>query len=330
VVAALLDRRDVSGGHDVSVAVVIATRDRPALLRGALEALCRSVRPAERVVVVDSASTDPAVRQVAAQAGADVVRCELPGLGRARNAGWRAVEEDLVAFTDDDCLPDPEWVGAVVAAFGGPDLPDFVTGRVRSDEEPGRRAGMTVALTAGLVPRTLGSSDDPRRFGHGANMAWRRRALERIGGFDEAMGVGSLLRAAEDTDAFWRTVHHGGSGRFDPGVVVAHRLWRSRRTMLRSFRGYGVGAGALAVKRYRMTATADAAALSRLRRSLLGEGVRPIIGSLRRGHQMDVLADSLMWLGGLEGARLAWRLPVVDGHFVVRPERSIGPWRAGR
>ena len=319
----------MNGADRVSIAVVIATRDRPLLLRGALEALEKSKRRPERVVVVDSASVDPAVGRVATDWGATLVRCALPGLGRARNAGVAVTSEDIVALTDDDCRADPEWTERVVASFGHPARPDFVTGAVRSDEEPAGRAGLTVALTGEHEARVLGPGDDPRGFGHGANMAWRRQALERIGGFDEAMGVGSLLRAGEDTDAFWRTAHGGGVGCFCPDVTVTHRLWRTRRTMLRSYRGYGVGAGALAVKRYRLTKDADVDASARLRQDLVVDGLRPIGRSLRRRHEMDALADTLMFLGGLEGARLAWPLAVADGHFVVGGRPSLGPWRPG-
>ena len=299
-----------------SIAVVIATRDRPTMLRGALEALDGLSRPADRVVVVDSASIDPSVRQVAQASGAVVVRCEAPGLGRARNAGLAAVDEELVAFTDDDCLPRADWLDQIVTAFGQPSCPDFVTGAVLADQDPPRRLGLSVALTAEFTPHVLDMTGDPRSFGHGANMAWRRGALERLGWFDESMGVGSLLRAGEDVDVWWRAVHAGMTGCFAPEAVVVHRQWRSRRAALRSYYGYGVGVGAVAVKRYRAAADGDQRCRSEMaRRLLLDDGLAPVWRSLRRGYQMAAMADTLMFLGGLRGAWLASRLPVVDGTF---------------
>ncbi len=300
-----------------TIAVVIATRDRPTMLRGALEALHGLSRPADRVVVVDSASIDPRVRQVAEGSGAVVVRCEVPGLGRARNAGLAAVDEELVAFTDDDCLPRADWLDQIVTAFGRPSCPDFVTGAVLADRDPARRLGISVALTTELTPHVLDVTGDPRSFGHGANMAWRRGALERLGWFDESMGVGSLLRAGEDIDVWWRAVYAGMIGSFVPEAVVVHRQWRNRRSALRSYYGYGVGVGAVAVKRYR-AAVADGRQSSRsemARRLVLDEGLAPVWRSLRRGYQMAAMADTLMFLGGLRGAWLASGLPVVDGTF---------------
>lgn len=300
-----------------TVAVVIATRDRPTMLQGALEALGRLSRPADRVVVVDSASIDPTVRQVAEASGAEVVRCEVAGLGRARNAGLAAVDEELVAFTDDDCLPQADWLDQIVTAFGEPSHPDFVTGAVLADQEPPRRLGLSVALTADFVPHLLDVTGDPRSFGHGANMAWRRGTLERLGWFDDSMGVGSLLRAGEDVDLWWRAVHAGMTGCFAPKAVVVHRQWRSRRAALRSYYGYGVGIGAVAVKRHRQAAATEGARARRdlARRLLLSEGLAPVWRSLRRGYQMAAMADALMFLGGLRGAWLASRLPLVGGTF---------------
>ena len=286
------------------------------MLRSTLDAVGRSTRTPDRLLVVDSASVSPVVGEVARDAGADLVRCEIPGLGRARNAGLAHVREDLVAFTDDDCLPEPQWLERIVQAFSDLSEPGFITGQVRADVLPTGRATLTLGLTDEVESRVLGTGDDPRLFGHGANMAWRRRDLERIGGFDEAMGVGSILRAGEDVDAWWRATAAGVTGLYVPNVLVFHRQWRSRRAALRSYYGYGVGLGAVTLKRARVTdGHSGAQATSTLVRRLLLEGLGPVWGSMRRGYQMAVVADSLMLVGGIRGALLARKLPVVNGHF---------------
>ncbi|MHB8328694.1 MAG: glycosyltransferase family 2 protein [Acidimicrobiales bacterium] len=302
-----------------SVAVVIGTRDRPALLADALESLARSRRMPDRVVVVDSASSDPKVAEVARAAGATVVRCERPGLGLARNVGLAAVDEDLVAFTDDDCLVDPGWLDSVVDAFAHHCAPGFVTGLVRSDIEVHRRLWLGVSLMDDPDPHPFGAGDDPLTFGHGANMSWRREALELIGGFDASLGVGSSLRAAEDVDAFWRALESGVTGYYAPDAVVIHRQWRSRSSMLRSYHGYGVGTGALAIKRYRMgtPASAQLARNALMRALLVDQGPMTVLRSLGRGHQMAALAQTFMFAGVLRGALAARRIPVADGHFVT-------------
>lgn len=267
--------------------------------------------------MVDSASVDARVAEVASAAGAAVVRCERPGLGRARNVGLGLVGEDVVAFTDDDCLVDPGWIEALGRAFAHLSAPAFVTGRVRADAESARRAWVEVSVTADTEPRVLGAGDDPRYFGHGANMAWRRRALEDIGGFDDLFGVGSRLRAAEDVDAWWRAVEGGATGYYAPEAVVVHRQWRSRAAAVRSFHGYGIGAGALSVKRYRLRSKGSGGSARALgRRLLVDEGVAPVWKALRSGYQMGAVADAAMFAGGLRGAWRAWRLPLAGSRFV--------------
>src|SRR3954470_13792950 len=99
------------------VACVIASRDRPGHLTAALASVLRARRPGDDVVVVDSASRDDSTRRVADDAGVRCVRCDVAGVARARNAGLRATEAPIVAFTDDDCLVAPDWVTSVAAAF---------------------------------------------------------------------------------------------------------------------------------------------------------------------------------------------------------------------
>src|SRR5690242_7103115 len=85
--------------------VVVPTRDRPSQLAACLDSLRSALREGDELVVVDSASRDAAaVAAVARSAGARLVRCELPGVNRARNSGWRAGSRDVVLFTDDDVV----------------------------------------------------------------------------------------------------------------------------------------------------------------------------------------------------------------------------------
>jgi GT2 family glycosyltransferase len=292
---------------DPRVAVVIATRDRPALLAATLTAVRAALRPGDDVVVVDSASPGDATREVATDAGARVVRCDEPGASRARNRGAAVTDADIVAFTDDDCLPDPGWITALAAAFGDPSV-GFVTGAVSSDVD-----GASPVVTSTSGARRFERGADPADFGHGANWACRRDAFEDVGGFDERLGAGVPLRGAEEHDLYWRLLRAGWSGVFAPDAVVVHRAWRTPRQVIGSEFGYGMGAGAFAAKVYRLDRHEGRRVF---RRRLWDEGFRLAARLLRRGWERPALTQAVKAVGVAVGAARSTRLRLRDGRYV--------------
>jgi glycosyltransferase involved in cell wall biosynthesis len=312
---------DKPGQDRLPVSVVVATRDRPEALGEALGAVRAAMGADDELIVVDSASTDPRVAEVAAELGADVVRSTLPGACRARNLGWRAARHGLVAFTDDDCLPDPDWLARIGGCFAATPGAAFLTGRVLpagADAAVGgarpRRAQLSVSLHLDDRSRPIDDVDEADEVGHGANMAWRRSALEALGGFDEALGPGAPLRAAEDADLVWRALEAGMTGRYEPAVVVAHRQWRRRGEQLAAYYAYGVGEGAVAVKRWRMDGR-EVRPAGLATHFLLNRGLPAAARRLAAGYEMGALADLARAAGAVRGGLLARRRPLAEGRF---------------
>ena len=114
-------RRRIGGGSEHrrrSVSVVVCTRDRLETLADLLDALVRLDPAPDEVVVVDNAP--PAERDCRAlveAAGAVYVLEEAPGLNNARRAGVAVSRGELIAFTDDDCVPPPAWLAALDELF---------------------------------------------------------------------------------------------------------------------------------------------------------------------------------------------------------------------
>jgi GT2 family glycosyltransferase len=301
------------------LAIVICSRDRPAFLRDALAAIQAVKRPTDEVVFVDSASTDPAVADVAGSfSGFTIVRCDRPGLARARNRGVLASNAPVIVFTDDDCRPEPGWTDVLGAVFRAEPKLGFVTGRVVADRDEGPK----ISVGGGDEPRTFEFGVDPAELGHGANFAVRREAIEAVGGFDEVLGVGARFRGAEDHDAFWRILRAGWVGRYEPRATVVHRQWRTRRQYLRSEYGYGLGSGAFGVKAVRLQGR-DGARI--LQDTLWKRGIRSSARALRRGYETAAAADALRFAGSVVGALRASRMRL-DGsrYVVVEPGEVIG------
>jgi GT2 family glycosyltransferase len=234
-----------------AVAVVVCSRDRPTFLADTVRAI-RADAPDVPLVVVDSASADPtAVPTAVAPFDVQVVRCETPGVSRARNAGWRSCDADVVAFTDDDCLPEEGWLPALIRPFDEATV-DFVFGRVPAAADGGRELSLYDRPTAFAVA----DGADLRALGHAANLAVRRSALQAVGGFDERLGPGTRLPAGEDKALLWRLLRSGCRGWYAPDAVVRHRAWRGVRAALATSFRYGVGEGALDVASTRLGAPA--------------------------------------------------------------------------
>lgn len=284
----------------MTFAAVVCTRDRPAQLERSLAALAGALRDDDERIVVDSASVDAAaVASVAVAAGFRVVRAPVPGLSRARNAALEATGADVVAFTDDDCTVDDGWSAALAAPFADPDV-GFVTGPVLAD----RAARLQVAVDPRTERRAFGAGADPNACGHGANMAFRRAAIVDVGGFDPELGAGARLRAAEDTDAFWKLLAAGWHGVFEPEARVTHEQWRSTGEALRTSFGYGIGLGAMSVKGIRRR---QAGAWRVLGRAVWHDGLARGARQLRDGYESGAASCWVRTAGTVVGAAKAVR-----------------------
>jgi glycosyltransferase involved in cell wall biosynthesis len=196
----------------VKVSVVVPTYRRPDLLGRCLAALgAQDSDPSSyEIIIVDDAASDHTRRQVevfAATARPAVRYVAVTGRhgpAAARNAGWRAARGGIVAFTDDDCIPDGRWLAEGVRAFEG-DV-HAVTGRV-------------------VVPLPE-SPTDYERDAAGlegaefvtANCFCLRPALEAVGGFDERF----TAAWREDSDLQFTLIESGRRIGLAPAAVVVH------------------------------------------------------------------------------------------------------------
>src|SRR5205809_5051165 len=125
---------------ECEIALVVCTRNRGKALRSWLRHV-RTLTSNRRweLIVVDSGSSDetPKHSEEFAQhcrGHLTIIRVSKPGLGRARNAGWRAARAPLIAFTDDDCYPAHDYLSRIQSAFTDSSL-GFVGGRVLLHDE---------------------------------------------------------------------------------------------------------------------------------------------------------------------------------------------------
>ena len=217
--------------------VILATRNRPALLADTVASLLRcDPKPGEVIVVDQSDQPHPGL------SGVRYIWTESRGLSRANNIGTRAAVHDPLVFTHDDVLVEPDWFGRMMSTLVREGPLTAVTGRVLA-AEPESADGFAPSLNLSTTPAVY-EGTSARDVIWPMNLALHRSVLEKIGGFDERLGPGTPYPAAEDNDLCRRLLEAGCRIVFEPAAVVYHRAWRpwSEHTSLRYDYGRGQGA----------------------------------------------------------------------------------------
>jgi GT2 family glycosyltransferase len=211
--------------------VIVCTRDRPEHLLACLAALKRQTGTRFEVLVVDN-SVPGSVLGLCKREGVGYLHEPVPGLSRARNAGARAARGEIIAFIDDDAIPEPDWLEKLLVAF--------------QDETVGGATGTIIYMKCEGDSRVMSGkvadeTSEPRPFavfgpgtrrwftaacfggiGDGSNMAFRRALFGPSVQFDERLGRGRLMDGGEDHVIFVSVIGHGHRIAHVPGAVVRH------------------------------------------------------------------------------------------------------------
>jgi GT2 family glycosyltransferase len=193
-----------------SVTVCVVVLDRLAAMTRCLDAIAALTPPpgvTVDVVVVDNGSTDGTWQLLQGCPGL-TVRQVSGSVGVARNAALALATGDVVAWTDSDCEPEPDWLLHGLAPFADPAVA-VVQGRTR----PAHDEGGPWSVTQDISART--------GLFEACNVLYRRRVLQEVGGFGEGIGF-----FGEDTVAGWRVLRSGARDVFAPDAVVAHDVTR--------------------------------------------------------------------------------------------------------
>lgn len=267
-----------------SISLIVCTRNRARQLPSTLAALSRMVTDEPwQLVIVDNGSTDETQDVLDRYAACDprhidVVQEPAAGVASARNAGLRHARGDIIAFTDDDCYPEPDYLERIRGCFDESPI-RYLGGRVLLyDPDDAPITIQTRATRVDLPP----CSYIPAGFIHGAAFAFTRETLDAIGGFDPALGVGGALGSGGDVCALIRCTAMGFGGAYDPRPTVHHHhRRRSEAELTRLLNRYDVGRGAAYYLGLRNPATRRAYAWPVVRR-VVANLVKGRFGTLRR------------------------------------------------
>ncbi|AHY47922.1 mycofactocin system glycosyltransferase [Rubrobacter radiotolerans] len=206
--------------HWPTVTVAVPARDRPAETRACAESLLALDYPQEllEVIVVDDASRVP-LSEVLCDLPVRVIHLEKNvGQSAARNLAAREARGEIVAFLDNDCVAQSDWLRALVAPLCEPGV-DLAGGRVLSPSPDGAVAAFEAVrspLDMGSVGGPVGL-DETVPYLPSCNLGIDREILLGLGGFDREMSLG------EDADLVWRAISSGSGVRYVPEASVVHR-----------------------------------------------------------------------------------------------------------
>ena len=216
---------------EAKVSVVVATYNGSRTLQNCLESLGRLNYSDYEVILVDDGSTDRTPEIAKAFPAVRYIRQANQGLSAARNTGIRAATGEIVAFTDDDCRADEDWLYYLVgdlqrnnfAAIGGHNfLPP----------EDSCVAAAVMASPGG--PAHVMLTDCEAEHIPGCNMAFYKWALEQIGMFDPI-----YRKAGDDVDVCWRLQDSQLKIGFSPAGFVWHYRRSTVKAYLKQQAGYG-------------------------------------------------------------------------------------------
>jgi glycosyltransferase involved in cell wall biosynthesis len=295
-------------GGPVDATILIATFNRATLLDDTLRsirALCVSPVRTWDVMVVDNNSTDDTHAVVERHASDFPVPLRYvfearQGRSSALNAGIARSTGEVIAFTDDDVLLDPQWLDAACDELTGTDPSiGYVGGPVRPiwEAPPPRWLDLTRGDLWGTIAiQDHGSAraiyEEAHKVPLGANMAVRRTMMTRIGGFRADLGrsSGRLILGQEVPELLVRARAAGFRGVYQPAMALSHHV-PARRLTRAYFRRWWFGKGvSRAAQERRQSATDMGLDLTKVSRLL--NVPRPMYGSAVR-HVRDWVADAL-------------------------------------
>jgi len=213
------------------VSVIVCSYNGGPTLASCLDSLGKLNYPQYEIILVDDGSTDDTSYIAAQFPWVRYIHQSNQGLSHARNTGAAAAKGEVFAYTDSDCMVDPDWlyylIGTLVsgdyAGVGGPNVTPPAKSWIQA----------CVAAAPGGPSHVL-LTDVVAEHIPGCNMAFYRWAFQSVGGFDT-----EYRKAGDDVDFCWRIQQAGWVIAFSPTAIVWHYRRFTLRAFLRQQDGYG-------------------------------------------------------------------------------------------
>ena len=223
------------------------------------------------------------------------LRQDRRGLAASQNLAIENTSFPIIAVTDDDCIPDREWLAAIEKAFASMDSLAAVTGRVLPLSPVGDKL-FPVSSRTSTLRREFSKKAMPWIVGSGNNFAVKREWFNKVGGCDERLGPGSPGQGGVDMDLFYRLLRAGARIRYEPESIVYHQRQNKAGRIARRWM-YGHGMAACCAIWLRQN---DYYAC-RMLGHWLGFRTRLLAAAIWRRKWMSVYEEFLVLMGSMKG-----------------------------
>lgn len=288
-----------------SISVVVCSYNGSRTIRDCLDGLTKLDYPNFEVIIVNDGSKDN-TEAIALEYPFRIISIPNGGLSNARNVGMRAAKGEIVAYIDDDAIPDPQWLTYLAATFlnsdhagvGGPNIPPFDDGPIAE----------CVANSPGGPVHVLLTDQEAEHI-PGCNMAFRKSALEAINGFDSTFRI-----AGDDVDLCWRIQQQGWTLGFNPAAMVWHHRRNSVKAYWKQQLNYGKAEGFLERK---WPEKYNAAGHIPWAGRLYFKGFEQLLGCFRGRIYQGTWGSALFQSVYQPAPTLLWSLPLMPEWYVI-------------
>ena len=241
------------------ISVIVPTHQRVRQLEKCLKSLRELHYPAYEILIVDNAPTNTEVLELVQHWQRSTPQLhylceERPGVSWARNRGIQEAKGELLAFTDDDAIVDPEWLTELAFTYYKHKGAACVTGMMMPleleteaqllFEEYGaspRGCKQQLYNMREHHPRTPFFPYVAGSFGAGANMSFTASCIRHIQGFDPHLGGNGPSRNGQDIDAFFRVIINGSTLIYTPSAIIYHQHRSDMAGLQKQLYNFGVG-----------------------------------------------------------------------------------------
>jgi len=226
------------------ISIIISTRNRHNDILNCLNSILANNYKEFEIIVIDQGDTDKTERIIKKINNPLIKywRHGVKGLSKGRNFGIKSSSGEIIAFTDDDCLVDKNWLRDILFSFHKNKNIVGVFGKVLPYRQYLNKSKICPCIFLNNKKRII---DDPdlhwENIGFGNNMAFKRKIFNNLGGFSEWLGLGSIGNSAEDAEFALRALSKNYKILYNPKIKVWHNRWVKGRELKKQKLSYLCG-----------------------------------------------------------------------------------------